>query len=42
MVKCCTKWLIFPIQPFEKAKICEEVKLTRMKGCIADKDLADI
>ena len=29
------------IQPFEKAKICEEFKIKRIKGWIADKALAD-
>ena len=27
---------------FWKAKICEEIKFKRIKGCIADKALADI
>ena len=28
------------MQPFKKAKICEEIKIKRMKGCISDKALA--
>ena len=26
---------------FEKAKICQEIKVKKLKGCIADKALAD-
>ena len=28
------------MQPFKKAKICEEIKSKRMKRCILDKALA--
>ena len=34
--------VISPIQTFENAKICEENKIKRIKGCIAGKALADI
>ena len=34
--------VISPIQNFEDAKICEEIKIKTIKGCIADNALADI
>ena len=30
------------MKPFEKAKICEKIKIKRIKSCITDKALADI
>ena len=30
------------MQPLEKAKICEEIKIKSTKGCIKDKALTDI
>ena len=38
---CSTQQPISPIQPFKKAKICEQIKTKGRKGCIADKALAD-